>query len=222
MTLSRRRRHRGGDPIGPGATTFNVTHFARDTQGWFDPARPRRPGHPEKSIRKHQHAELHDARRGGSPRRPTSCRPATPRRCSVLPARRHPRRRDPAATDDERRWRKRLCQLGYGVGRRSMPSWCPAFRCPCTVRCASVVLAGNRRPRRCSSSPAEPFNIEPGVPRRSSRRSLRRRHALLRRSYRRPGNVADHAVNDHDNSLSVALYQFQALLAAPPTPAQER
>ena len=68
---------------------------------------------------------------------------------------------------------------------------------------------------------AEPFNIELGVTSPFFPQDFTPQGTRFYSQLAPACQVADHAVNDVDNAISVSLYHFQALLAAPPPLAKD-
>lgn len=207
----------GGDPIGPGATTFNVTHFARDTQGWFDPLRDL--GGlviQKKSIRNTSTPNC------------TMLGEVVPAAANIVSTRNTP----PVfgfglldAIPDAEILRRQTMNVdgvngfaNWGMELQAVDAeLVPGIPLPVYGPMRVGRFGWKSQTATLFQFSAEPFNIELGVTSPFFPQEFTSQGTRFASQLPPTCNVADHAVNDHDNSLSVALYQFQALLAAPPT-----
>ncbi len=207
----------GGDPIGPGATTFNVTHFARDTQGWFDPLRDL--GGlviQKKSIR---NTSTPDCTMAGE---------VVPAAANIVSIRNTP----PVfgfglldAIPDAEILRRQTMNVdgvngfaNWGMELQAVDAEVvPGIPLPVYGPMRVGRFGWKSQTATLFQFSAEPFNIELGVTSPFFPQEFTSQGTRFASQLPPTCNVADHAVNDHDSSLSVALYQFQALLAAPPT-----
>lgn len=207
----------GGDPIGPGATTFNVTHFARDTQGWFDPLRDL--GGlviQKKSIRNTSTPNC------------TMLGEVVPAAANIVSTRNTP----PVfgfglldAIPDAEILRRQTMNVdgvngfaNWGMELQAVDAEVvPGIPLPVYGPMRVGRFGWKSQTATLFQFSAEPFNIELGVTSPFFPQEFTSQGTRFASQLPPTCNVADHAVNDHDNSLSVALYQFQALLAAPPT-----
>lgn len=212
----------GGDPLGPGATSFNVTHFAYDNLGFFDSIRDL--GGlviQKKSIRDTSHPNC------------TFAGENVPSVANVVSTRNTPPvfgfglldaipdaeilKRQTMNTDGVNgfaNWGFELQAVDpEPIQGIPLPNYGPARvgRFGWKAQTASLFQFS-----------AEPFNIELGVSSPFFPQEFTPEGTRFAAQLPPTCNVADHAVNDFDNSMSVALYQFQALLAPPPVLAKNR
>lgn len=207
----------GGDPLGPGATQFNVTHFGFDNQGYFDPLRDL--GGlviQKKTIRDTSHPDC------------TMAGELVPSVANAVSIRNTP----PVfgfglldAIPDAEILKRQGLNLD---GVNGFANWGMELQALDPEPITGTPLANYGLPRvgrfgwksqtaTLFQFSAEPFNIELGVSSPFFPQEFTPAGTRFAAQLPATCNVADHAVNDFDNSLSVSLYHFQALLAAPPT-----
>lgn len=207
----------GGDPQGPGVTPFNVTHFARDYQGWFDPVRDL--GGLVRQIK-----SIRDTSTPGC----TISAESVPAAANIVSTRNTP----PvfgfglldAIPDDEILKRQTMNVDGvngfanWGMELQAVDAEnVPGIPLPVYGPMRVGRFGWKSQTATLFQFSAEPFNIELGVSSPFFPQEFTPQGTRYASQLPASCNVADHAVNDFDNSLSVALYQFQALLAPPPT-----
>lgn len=206
----------GGDPVGPGATEFNVTHFGFDNQGFFDPMR-------DLGGLVIQHRTIRD-----------TTNPDCPMLGESVPAVSNiqSRRNTPpvfgfglldAIPDSEILRRQGLGIDGvYGVANWGIELQArdatPVPGTPLSVWGPTRVgrFGWHAQTGTLFQFSTEPFNIELGITTPFFPQEFTPAGTRFAAQLPATCNVAQHAVNDFDSSMSVSLYHFQALLAPPP------
>ena len=207
----------GGDPLGPGATQFNVTHFAFDNLGYLDAIRDL--GGlviQKKSIRDTSTPSC------------TFAGEQVPSVANVVSTRNTP----PVfgfglldAIPDSEILKRQTMNID---GVNGFANWgfelqavdaepVPGIPLPVYGPMRVGRFGWKSQTATLFQFSAEPFNIELGVTSPFFPQEFTPQGTRFAAQLPATCNVADHAVNDFDNSMSVSLYHFQALLAPPPT-----